>query len=121
MTIDIPTAQHEGLRKTESQKKFDKKGKSLTNQSLKKIEMMSGNKVLYAGINLKVELGGCVILSNDSHYSQRRRGTLMQILKTIEQISTKSQSTHLSEQHFPMYHTTYVCMYVAEQCGSNVY
>lgn len=45
----------------------------------------------------------------------------MQILKTIEQISTKSQSTHLSEQHFPMYHTTYVCMYVAEQCGSNVY
>lgn len=35
----------------------------------------------------------------------------MQILKTIEQISTKSQSAHLSEQHFPMYHTD-ICMYI---------
>lgn len=42
---------------------------------------------------------------------------LMQILKTIEQISTKSQSTHLSEQHFPMYHTD-IWMY---GCGRTVW
>lgn len=41
----------------------------------------------------------------------------MQILKTIEQISTKSQSTHLSEQHFPMYHTD-IWMY---GCGRTVW